>query len=882
MKVDRFVLILSVLGLAGILAGFWGLRSSDQIRASATTEKIARIDVSSNDSRLRRSGDFKWVKVAGKTDCYENDRIFTGPDSTVTIEYESGTRITLLPNSLISLSRGTISLETGSIEINVKKGPFGLKALGETLTLSPLEHIRVVDSGEVKKFVALSENTKSLKDSKLLAEETPESLLLVSPPLGENLPFFPELKQNFTWKHNRTQSTRNYRFEIFSESDNNRPLLSRTLPASTISIPLSGLVSGNLTWKVTDLDSHITSSSTFFLDPDVNATLLVPARDTSWPFNLASSEGITFEWKSRPEYSQRFQIAEDPEFQSVLIDETPTEAKTTFRSQKAGNYFWRVGHVLNPKIVSWSEVSTFSVKELPILRPISLLIPEQPLDFALNPVSNLRWSDPNKCPTYQLSLRQKDALILEKTLTVRTFPLPELKDGSYELALLGRLEDGREVRTSGVITVKNSPPVPAPVIKNKKNVRLFVLLRKLMGFIISDATAAESFYTLKWDGIPDAEYELEIIREDNSVVVKELTRETSYRFIIPGPEKFFWRIRTKLGNRWSAFSERADIEILDKVTLEKDVLMLTPKNNEVMTVNSDVKSFLVSWNKLEGYEDYFLEVFGSANSKKASFTTTVRGTSFLLTFGIVPRRFYWRVTAVSSFGNRSVAPVPFIVNIARRPEVPIRYQLQPALLFSRTSFNQDYQGDAEIQGAASFSGPAINVSGEYFLKKYNHHRSFAFEGRYGDFKNGMDELTDARLLLEYGWLSDPFGKETHNFHLGYLLHTIDFKFGENLSSAYAINFVSGKYSYIRIWSKKSLLEFTTSLMFTMPQNDLTPSFLIKPVYHHRLSKNWWAIGLAMFERYSATGAVKVNSEKADMTVSVQNISVGVGLSYRPE
>lgn len=850
---------------------------------------IARIQNPGNDTRLKRSGNIEWYSIRSSAECFEDDKIFTGPDTTVIITYASGTKITLLPNSLVSLSKGYVSLSSGSIEINVNKGGFALEALGEKIPLQQLEQIRVTQEGEQQSIVPIGPEATAITDTKLAAFVTIPKLTMATPESGQTIVKFSGTKMFFSWRLSEFLPSQNFRLEISPSANFSKIVYEKELLNSSVQVPVENLPDGTLHWRVTELTTDQSMSSTFMLDSDLNIELTSPIAEARFILPDLEQKNIRFDWKAKHNLPQRIQVARDEDFDDLIEDRATLESWAELRLNEVGRFYWRAGYVVSKKITHWSLPFNFSIKEK--APPPLLLVSKLPftLDFSLNPEYALKVIDKNGCISYELTVNAEEGEAFREKSEKPSFVLRELRNGKYSLQVRGTLPDGQEVVSSSqVFEVRNSPPVPAPVIK-KKNVKVFVLLLKsLLDSVFPSASAQDETkkipqrsYTLKWEGIENANYEIEISRSDKTVVIKEQTKDPTYIFSIPALGKYLWRVKTKLGKRWSEYSEYAEFEIIDRVTYSKEILMVSPRHEEELVVESDVKSFPLSWKEKPGSQ-YLLEIFDSADSLSPQQSFMVENANHILKFEEVPRQFFWRVTPVSAYGNKATSPEPFAVTITRKPEVPIRYQLQPGVLFSQTKFTQDFSGNAEIKKNADFAGSAYNFSGEYFLKSAYNHRSIAFETRYGSYTEATDKLIDTRLLLEYGWLSDPFGKETHNLHLGYLLHTIDFKFGENLSSKYVLNFASLKYSWIKIWSKKALLELTGSLLVNIPPSEFTPSFLIKPVFHYRLSQDWWMIALAMFERYTAKGVVQVGSEESDMTIQVQNLSVGFGISYRPE
>lgn len=183
-KLDQNSRILIIIGLFGILISSIGLYYSTFEESGNISDPIARISQMSADTRIKRSGNLHWFSVEKPLPCQRDDLIFTGEDSTATIEFPNGDKVHLLPNSLVSISDRLLTLESGAIEVDLGGSEeFSIKTLGRVTKIKEKNKFRVIQNNLEKRIIPLTTKMPELtalnlsfesQENKNKAETIPE------------------------------------------------------------------------------------------------------------------------------------------------------------------------------------------------------------------------------------------------------------------------------------------------------------------------------------------------------------------------------------------------------------------------------------------------------------------------------------------------------------------------------------------------------------------------------------------------------------------------------------------------------------------------------------------------------------------------------------
>lgn len=890
---DNFTKVLVGISILGIALGIYSLffyKASESERNPA--DKIASVIKPNNDTRLKRSGNIHWFPVSQDVDAFEQDVIFTGKDSLATIKFNNGAEVKLLPMSLITISNGNVTLNSGTIEVNLEKGSsLKVESFGEQFEIKDKTSFKVENTAEVKRIVPIAKTKQAEEEIAKSFANIPavknyiqsQTITITGPPTGEHIPKFEGSSVNIRWKASTINPKNAFRVE-FSPDENFDTISYRTeTPFTNLNVPVASLSSGINYFRVQEAKGKAKAESSLYLKDDVTIEYLQPTHMADYPLDQVESQGILFEWTNSLQLPQRVQISNTPDFQNVVFEDTLQATQKNYSFQTEGNYYWRVGHVLD-KSVYWSKVAAFNLnKKIPV-SPLEIHSFPKDMDFRLKSHYEAQVHDLNKCEEYEFTILRGEQVVTQLKTASPKLKIAKLNDGEYQLKVIGKLKNN--VFTEPVtreFSVKNSAPLSAPKIIKKK-VKLFVLLNTVFDFIFPSAHAAPAegpYYNLQWEETPGATYEIEIAQTNpKNIIIREIVSTPNYKFVVPGPETFYWRVRSKVKNEWSPFSEFAVMDVQDKITRISDALMIEPQNGTVIELKGEKPSIEFSWNEPQKNATYYLEITTKADGSNAR-TIKVQGGSYRVAFKKFPKNLYWRVYAESQFKNRTSNTEFYKISTVKEQnteetKLGNKFVLRSAGYMVQSANVMDFSDVNLEKRDETLTGPILEFNGEFIPGRWKHKRSVNMYLRYSMLSSAETELSEQKIGAEYGWLSAPEKEVKHNFYAG--LHFYDnmsFKFGSDINGNYSLMFVSGRYLYRRPYTEKINLEFNAGLQ--LPKLGFNPLIVLRPGINYKLRKNLWIDAFGIFERFNHE--LKDTENDNNVEISFQNIGLGAGLTY---
>jgi hypothetical protein len=545
-----------------------------------------------------------------------------------------------------------------------------------------------------------------------------------------------------------------------------------------------------------------------------------------------------------------------------------------------------VGHILDKKVY-WARPASFSLsKKIPV-SPLEIHDFAKVMDFRLTPQYVINVHDLNKCEEFEFTLLNGDRVV-SKIKTARPgLRVSKLRDGIYQVKVVGRLKNN--VYTEPVVRefkVMNSQTLKAPKIK-KNNVQLFVkLIQKAFDFVFPSAysaPAANAFYNLEWEETPGATYEIEIAKTTKeNIVIREKVQANRYKFIVPGPETFYWRVRSFLNNEWSPFSEFAEVHVVDRIRRISDALMTYPEDGETLDL-SDGPSIEFKWDEPDKRATYYLELSTRVDGSNAKIIQVKDG-SHTVSFKKAPKEIYWRVYAESKFKNRTVNNEFFRVSTtsAKNDDKPGTVAKDGKLIIRGSAF---YVQSANIMDFSSvdldkrdetLTGPILEMNAEYLPARWNHRQSINIFARYSSLSSAETKLSEKKMGAEFGWLSSPESETKHNLYAGFhFFDTMSFQFGSDITGNYNLMFLSGRYVYRKPLSKKINFEMNSGLQ--LPNLGFNPLVILRPGINYKLSEKLWLDSYLLFERF--THELKDTEEDNNVKIQYQNAGLGFGFTY---
>lgn len=900
-KLDRsskMLILISLIGIFLALGGFLYLnkQGADDVQGQ---ELVAKVTIYQNDTRVKRSDNIHWYPVNQTTDCFANDLIFTGNESFATVEFPSGDKVTLHPNSLVSLSNNLLSLESGAIEVDLSSGaaPLQVESFGEKFTLKEKSKVRLIQNEKGQKIIPLNEAAKSIKAAPALQKFVENGDLSITGPVpGKLFPMVSDFAVQYQW----TSTLQNKEFNVsFSDSKSKPPFLTVKATSDSVTLPLKDFPAGMIYWKVTSASGTISDESSFYVTKELDIRLSSPGNKDILPLSIEKASEISFEWNAPLEFGQKLQIALDQNFTKIVLDENASTRKVV-KIKKAGTYFWRVGYVFGPNLMQWSTPAEFSLEADVVISPLEIRLASTLFDFALTQSYEAQVKDPNNCEGYQFLLLKDQQIISEVESKDPVHTFNKLEDGQYTFKVIGSLKGKPVVESTVNFEVKTSAPLKAPKII-KKNRRLFVkAIENFFQFIIPSAAAADDAVApLSWEGHEGATtYEVEIAKTINGkAILKQQTTKTSVDFKVPTPGTYFWRVRYKVGERWSPFSEYDQINAEDKILLIENPIMVSPAPETNVNLESAKKGDVTfNWSTPYPEFEYSLEIYLDPTAAPLK-VIPVKGNSKTLTFKNKPATFYWRVVAKSSFGNKTkndtlyrfaIAPEvkpeevkPVIAQEKKGSKGPLGLILNGSLSQTSLSYDQKIDNDnfSQINKKISFSGQTFAMNAELWPAFGNRKNGINLGLDYANLTSGEGSYKESELIAEYGRIFSKKPQNTHKAFFGFHYTKINLKIDQNTTSNFSVSYLSGRYVYTHNFNQKWFVDANAEILLLMQSDIATPSLRLKPLVGYKLKKNLFVNGFIGFEKNVAKPSYDESGVSGTLTITSQVTNYGVGVTW---
>ncbi len=895
-KLDRSsktLILISLIGIILALAGFFYLNKQG---AESTDGKmvVGKVTLFQNDTRVKRSDNIHWYPVSQTTDCFEDDLIFTGGDSTATVQFPSGDTITLHPNSLISLSQNHVSLESGAIEVDLSsETPMKLETFGEKFVLKEKSKVRVIQSDKGQKIIPLNEVAKTIKTQEAVKKYIEnEELTITAPKVGK---VFPNL-DNYIIQLKWNTTLQNKNFEIaFSNGKSKTPFATVKTETNSADVPLKNFPEGLIYWKVTSANGAIDESS-FFLTKDLDIKLNYPSNNDVLPLPTLAAAEFTPSWNAPLEFSQRLQVATDNSFAKPIFDDQSVTGQKLLKIQKEGKYFWRVGYQLQNDLVKWSTPSEFSVKADIVISPIEIQMASSVFDFSLNKTYTAEVKDKNPCESYQFIILKGQEILSEMNSKTPSHTFQKMDDGQYTLKVIGNIQNKPVVETSHDFEVKTSLPLQAPKIIKKKR-KLFVkVLESILNSIVPSSVAAENeaIAPLSWEGPANATYEVEIANTPGGkTVLKKQVTGNSVDFKVPRPGTYFWRVRYQEGGQWSPFSDYDEIQVEDKAQLVERPLMVSPyaEAQPKLGKNGEIT---FTWQTPYPDFEYSLEIYSSLVGEPIKVIPVTGETSKTLKFKNKPSSFFWRVMGKSKHGNLTKDTTKYRFTIVpEEPVVPVvakesswkKGDLILTGLISQTSMSYDQEIDnsnfQQINKEVNLSGQTFWLNAEFWPTSFgNGKHGISLGLDYASLSSGESSVKEMEFTGEYGRLLAKSEKNTHKGFIGIHHSTLDLSIDANTKSNFSVSYLSGRYNFNHILTDKWSLNLNSELLVLLQTDLAMPSIRLRPMAQYQIRKNLWANAFVGFERNIAKPNYDESGAKGNLTINMQNIHYGLGLTWQ--
>ncbi len=413
---DLAIVAVAIMAIGGAAFFFFG-DSFFSGKSHGQLTPVGKISKSHNDVRRKVDGGLSWGTVASADNVYEGDSVFTGDGSDAMILLDKGGQIAVDPKSLIVIrTKGNkleVDLQYGSLEGHVEKNqPLLLKQGSEVKTLEGKDaQVRIVRaekshkttiqvvSGELKiqdKVVLKNEVVELVKDLPPVVSKV--QLSLVSPPTGKIMWLAMGKNVDFNWTSSKPDTQ--YVIELSKTTSFEHPIYNATMQGTSYQLAEESRPPGEFYWRVRPSKEGLPSlPARLTVYSDVPPKLVSP--NDAYAFTLPSDAPtveVPIVWEDTTgSTAYHLQVASDPEFKTVVVDEKPTAPHMKTKGLAQGHYSWRVmGTNPDRKDAPWSRTQTFSVDAAaaPLGAPLITQndwhyeIPERALKGLLGPVTD--------------------------------------------------------------------------------------------------------------------------------------------------------------------------------------------------------------------------------------------------------------------------------------------------------------------------------------------------------------------------------------------------------------------------------------------------------------------------------------------------------------
>ncbi len=332
-------------------------------------QTIAQMAKVRNDVRRRAATDLAYFPVRDLDDLYLGDIIFTGAESGSQINFKSGNKIVLNPDSMIMIEgdkkNSSLNIQKGSIAATLGKNG-GLSVVnGKEKTLlkgdnTALNLSKSVDGGlqvNVERGALLIASSKGdirldsnhFANLKQGADVTivDQSLALISP--LKNSVVWAKSDGTLAFKWEATKLDENFRLSISSEKDLSKILFKKVVKGVKTDVPINSLPFRTpLFWKVEGIGGKVVSKiQKLNLYQDDPPLLLAPPPNIKMKLHEVLKNPVILRWQSwNNEKHFHVQVSTDVSFNTLIYDNQADEPFFSIQPPAYGNYYWRV-RVLN-------------------------------------------------------------------------------------------------------------------------------------------------------------------------------------------------------------------------------------------------------------------------------------------------------------------------------------------------------------------------------------------------------------------------------------------------------------------------------------------------------------------------------------------------------
>lgn len=652
-------------------------------------ELIGDVAISQNDVRRKNLDTFSWLPASRKDAVFQNDSIYTGDRSEAIIHLQDGTQIKIQPNSLI-----TLNLKNGQMNLDLRYGNLvGELAQGSSITVkSGTEEFKLESSqGSPEKskiqfnkahsgnvdLKLLSGDVKYIDRKKNAVKELPKNAVVAVNQKGEVkqvekpqlqlttvdnvnwLRLNPDDPLPFEWQSKGDVAR--YELEISPNEDFSSIAVSKITPDTKVQVT-DPLAPGAYYWRLKAMDHNgqvgaISPAHQMHISHLAGPQITTPTQAAQINLELKVKPQETLEtatevqWKAQPQLKNfTWQVASDPEFQSVLKEGQTNSLAALTPKLPAGTYWVRVqGQTETQKISPWSEPVSFTLnlfahKEERPNRPILVTKKVEfkvPTGKDRNPASpespKLAWKPVLQTKNYVLQI-SKDASFkeVEKHDVAQTqVAWSQYRPGQYFYRVYARGLNGLLSEPSEVGTI---------------DIGIGSLTLDPMKTINAIGQAPGPKETpISWSEIPFAKsYLVQMDKNKDFSHPQQLEYSSNAGTLaVPDPGRYHVRVQAldEANKPLTGFSNIEEVLYTFRTPLASPLLM-EPFNNASIFLQTEMEPFIwLEWKKVEGATSYRIEISDKADFSRTLITKSLPGNRYLIKDRVPLGKIYWRVRA---------------------------------------------------------------------------------------------------------------------------------------------------------------------------------------------------------------------------------------------
>lgn len=590
---------------------------------------VAEITFKKNSVKRKRTGLLAWQDALPMDSLSYGDQIYTHNDSTAEINFKDSLNISIKENSLFKIEE-----KNGKSELNIKKGLLYLKIekempevtiniSGKSIELKGEKATVQIDSTKpdgrvtvISGSVELKSNQETIvvkenEEAKITETKTEIKKLTLIPthPLSESTVFtLPDGAPLFTF--NALEGAGDYTIELSQSSDFIGGVIKHSTKQNELQIVLGN--EGVWYWRIRGISKdglESLSTVTSFEYKKIHPVKIRYPEENSHFFLDETSE-LTVNFEKDDYETFEYKLVQGEKEQSageITDDEIDLDLNTK------GTFTFMIRPKIDSSLVIPFTTLHFNVfKRVPV--PFKDLSPRDreiitPKD-AKEKIT-LSWETKPSPIETTISIWNDNKLIIETKTSDTSFTLPSNLAGEISWKLRATIEENIVESPKEIFKIELPKGPTAPSIdpssieeikvkvKKIKKERTFL---KILDAFISSAHADELIHEarLEWPKVDGAtSYQLQIFtdKEMSKTLLEVTTEDSFYDWKNPSTGILYFRVKAiDSWNRSSPYSGLVPIKIfIDEEDQEiKEVLFVTPKNGEEITLEND-QSLKFTW-----------------------------------------------------------------------------------------------------------------------------------------------------------------------------------------------------------------------------------------------------------------------------------------------